>query len=73
MLRRWLIDYGAYVELMQTNHAPQADVPIEIDGMVSHAGVEVPAQDLRAICRAILGLDEFYAEIKACTINPSRK
>jgi hypothetical protein len=58
----WVIDYGAYVDLIQTNNEPQGLLPVDIDGeKESHIGVEVPVQDLRAIRRAVLDLDEFYA------------
>jgi hypothetical protein len=58
----WVIDYGAYVDLIQTKYAPQGDLPIGEGDVDVYAGVDVPRQDLRAIRRAILDLDEFYAE-----------
>jgi hypothetical protein len=49
------IDYGAYVDLINTQAAPSGNLPAESD-----AGfVDVPTPDLRTIRRAILDLDEF--------------
>jgi hypothetical protein len=53
----WIIDYGAYVDLLQTQSAPQGALAIE-DG---YADVDVPMMDLRAIRRAVLDLDDFYS------------
>lgn len=56
----WVIDYGAYVDLVQTQYAPQGALPLEMeDGREAYAQVDVPMQDLRAIRRAVLDLDEF--------------
>jgi hypothetical protein len=49
------IDYGAYVDLIQTNYEPQGLLPAETEGEF----VEVPTQDLRAIRRSILDFDAF--------------
>ncbi|WP_406504109.1 hypothetical protein [Streptomyces sp. NBC_01602] len=57
----WGIDYGAYVDLIQTQSAPLGALPIfdgESDGYIN---VDVPMQDHRAIRRAVLDLQEFYA------------
>lgn len=51
----YLIDYGAYVDLINTNYEPQGDLPAE-----EGAWVEVPEQDLRALRRAVLDLDAFW-------------
>ena len=51
----WMIDYGAYVDLLHTKFEPQGALPTE-DGYV-----DVPTSDLRAIRRAILDLDVFMA------------
>jgi hypothetical protein len=65
----WLIDYGAYVDLLQTKYAPEGFLPFEADAgdrddlESAYADVDVPSQDLRAIRRAILNLDEFYQSI----------
>lgn len=58
----WGIDYGAYVDLLQTKFAPLGALPIgsESDDE-GYADVDVPSQDLRAIRRAILDLDDFYS------------
>ena len=49
------IDYGAYVDLIQTKYEPQGLLAAENEGEF----VEVPTQDLRAIRRSILDLDAF--------------
>ena len=55
----YVIDYGAYVDLISTQNAPQGVLPIEeLDG--SDGYVDVPSQDLRALRRAVLDLDEFF-------------
>lgn len=53
----WVIDYGAYVDLLATRYAPVGLLPAgeqEADGHL-----DVPALDLRAIRRAVLDLDAF--------------
>lgn len=58
----WVIDYGAYVDLLQTKSAPDGALPFESDdGTISYAKVDVPPQDLRAIRRAVLDPDEYLA------------
>lgn len=52
----YVIDYGAYVDLVRTKYEPQG-ILLRDDG----AYVDVPTQDLRAIRRAVLDLDEFDA------------
>ncbi len=60
----YVIDYGAYVDLMHTQSAPQGVLPLEDDhGAAGY--VEVPTQDLRAIRRAVLDLDAFAASLPA--------
>ena len=49
------LDYGCYVDLMNTVRAPAGLLPTEQEGNY----VEVPPDDYRAIRRAILVLDEF--------------
>ena len=58
----WVIDYGAYVDLLNTQNAPQ-ELPLWEDSTEGdeYVDVDVPFQDLRAIRRAILDLGEFYA------------
>jgi hypothetical protein len=57
----YVIDYGAYVDLIHTKNEPQGVLPAGDD--VKDGGyVDVPTQDLRAIRRAILNLDEFIEE-----------
>lgn len=59
----YVIDFGAYVDLINTQNAPRGLLPVDIEGddlEDSDAGwVEVPEQDLRALRRAILDIDEF--------------
>jgi len=50
----YLIDYGAYVDLIHTKNEPAGVLPMDDGGYV-----DVPTQDLRALRRAILDLDEF--------------
>lgn len=54
----YVIDYGAYVDLIHTKSEPIGTLPIS-DGNGDGGYVDVPTQDLRAIRRAILDLDEF--------------
>ncbi|HZN14227.1 MAG TPA: hypothetical protein VFB78_08175 [Acidimicrobiales bacterium] len=56
----WVIDYGAYVDLISTKFEPQGLLPAGTDD--DPHWVDVPSQDLRAIRRAILDLDRFRAE-----------
>jgi hypothetical protein len=58
----YVIDYGAYVDLIQTQSAPLGMLPLgEEEGEAVGEGeyVDVPTQDLRAIRRAVLDLEEF--------------
>jgi len=48
------IDYGAYVDLMQTKYEPAGMLAAEGESFV-----DVPTQDLRAIRRSVLDLDSF--------------
>lgn len=61
----YVIDYGAYVDLIQTQSAPLGTLPLgqEVpqDGPEEAGFVEVPTQDLRAIRRAVLDFDDFDA------------
>lgn len=58
----WVIDYGAYVDLLQTQAAPQGALPFTDDaGETQYFDVDVPLQDLRAIRRGVLDLEQFYA------------
>lgn len=58
----YVIDYGAYVDLMQTKYAPQGVLLVEESQGHYVDDVNVPTQDLRAIRRAILDLDEFWRQ-----------
>ncbi|RLL43909.1 hypothetical protein D8M04_13475 [Oceanobacillus piezotolerans] len=53
------IDYGCYVDLLQTANAPQGLFEAVVDDE-SEVYVEVPSDDYRSIRRAILNLEEFY-------------
>lgn len=59
----WNIDYGAYIDLIQTKNAPQGALPIG-DRDSDFVDVDVPPQDHRAIRRAILALTEFEQELR---------
>ena len=57
-----LIDYGAYVDRINTIYAPQGLLPFDgLDGEQGYVDLDVPVQDLRAIRRAILDITEFKA------------
>lgn len=57
-----MIDYGAYVDLIRTQSEPLGTLPVDADDDEDSGGyVEVPTQDLRAIRRAVLDLEEFSA------------
>ena len=56
----YVIDYGAYVDLINTKNEPQGTLPLD-EAVAGDAYTDVPTQDLRAIRRAILDLDEFAA------------
>lgn len=53
----YLIDYGAYVDLIRTKNEPLGILPTD----EGEGYVDVPTQDLRALRRAILDLDEFLS------------
>jgi hypothetical protein len=53
----YVIDYGAYVDLIHTKFEPLGVLAVDEDGGYA----DVPSQDLRALRRAILDLDEFHA------------
>ena len=59
----YVIDYGAYVDLIHTKFEPLGTLPLaerdEGDERDDRDYVEVPTQDLRAIRRSILDLAEF--------------
>lgn len=55
----YVIDYGAYVDLINTKNEPQGTLPVGDEAGSDGEYVDVPTQDLRAIRRAILDLDEF--------------
>lgn len=59
------IDYGCYVDLMNTANAPKGlfEAIEEETGNEDSIYVDVPKNDYRAIRRAILNLDEFYHNV----------
>jgi hypothetical protein len=65
----YVIDYGAYVDLSHSKYEPEGTLPsgAEADG----GYVDVPTQDLRAIRRAVLDLEEF-AEGEAAAVRHVR-
>jgi hypothetical protein len=76
----YLIDYGAYVDLINTGKNPEELVlPPDADELVlppdadAARSVEVPEQDLRALRRAVLDIDEFFdanPQFGAGSVNP---
>lgn len=61
----YVIDYGAYVDLMRTKYEPEGTLPLD-----TGAFVDVPTQDLRAIRRAVLDLNAFEAQEVAASDTP---
>lgn len=57
--RLWKIDYGCYVDLMSTANAPATFIAMDVENP-EHFDFEVPADDFRAMRRAILHIEEFY-------------
>lgn len=57
------IDYGCYVDLINTNRAPKGLFEAETDK--GNEFIQVPVNDYRAIRRAILDLNEFKKSTKA--------
>lgn len=58
----YLIDYGAYVDLIHTQSEPEGMLPLVGGGFVDRGElVDVPTQDLRSLRRAILDLEQFAA------------
>jgi hypothetical protein len=56
--RLWKIDYGCYVDLMNTTNAPENFIDLEVENP-DKFNFEVPADDFRAMRRAILDIDTF--------------
>lgn len=54
----WKLDYGCYVDLMNTSRAPNAYI-FEGSEYAMDGNITVPDDDLRAIRRAVLDIDEF--------------
>ncbi len=57
------IDYGCYVDLVNTASAPKGLFEAVEEDSDSSKYVEVPKNDYRAIRRAILDLEEFYKKV----------
>jgi hypothetical protein len=54
------IDYGCYVNLMQTTYSPNGLFEVQEVGASNESFVDVPSDDYRSIRRAILDLDEYH-------------
>lgn len=61
------LDYGCYVDIINTSRQPRGLFQVDVDGMTQY--VEVPHTDFRSIRRAILDLKLFYE--RARTAAPS--
>ncbi len=59
----YVIDFGAYVDLIHTQYEPRGTLLTDGEDETEGDYVEVPTQDLRAIRRSILDLDEFSAAL----------
>jgi hypothetical protein len=55
----YALDYGCYVDLINTSRAPHGLFEAELEGEAGF--VDVPHTDFRSIRRAILNLAPFYA------------
>jgi hypothetical protein len=60
----FVIDYGAYADLMNTKNAPTA-LPSTVDDNEEVSDFEIPIQDLRSLRRAILDLSQYEKEFPA--------
>lgn len=58
------IDFGCYVDLINTSKAPKGLFEVETEEGLSSEFVNVPRNDYRAIRRAILELSDFHDNIK---------
>ncbi|MGV1098031.1 hypothetical protein ACUUL3_01285 [Thiovibrio sp. JS02] len=56
----YALDYGCYVDLINTSRAPKGLFEADIEGTASF--VDVPHTDFRSIRRAILDLNPFYTK-----------
>lgn len=59
----WKLDYGCYVDLINTSKAPTGFLLEGVD-FTQDADIVVPEDDFRSVRRSILNLDEFYASRK---------
>lgn len=59
----YALDYGCYVDLINTSRAPQGLFEADLDGTSDF--IDVPHTDFRSIRRAILELSPFYADAKS--------
>lgn len=55
------IDYGCYVDLINTSNDPKGLFQADIEEASTDIFVDVPSDDYRSIRRAILDLDTFYS------------
>ena len=58
----WVIDFGAYVDLIHTKSEPTQLLAWDDIAAPDAGTIEVPSQDLRAIRRAVLRLDAFEGQ-----------
>ena len=59
--RVYQIDYGCYVDLINTSNAPRGLFQADIEEISTDIFIDVPSDDYRSIRRAILDLDAFYS------------
>ncbi len=55
----YVIDYGAYVDLLRTKNEPEGLLPVVDEEGNDDGYVEVPTQDLRSLRRAVLDIDVY--------------
>jgi len=56
------LDYGCYVDLINTARSPQYLLPLEWPDGMEQNSIEVPPDDYRSIRQAILDLEEFESQ-----------
>lgn len=68
----WGLDYGCYVDLINTVKGPKGLFEVQQEGEDSEAFVEVPSDDYRSIRRAILNLDAFEHRAPKLPYGPAQ-
>lgn len=66
----WVIDFGAYVDLIHTKNEPEGLLATP-EGTSNAGLIEVPGQDLRGIRRAVLDLGTFEQQVSAAAPSSS--